>query len=147
MGTPSVAYGEIEIGLHRVQPEAYEVELRVTDPSTEGEIAPARGQARISLDELQALHYAPLDYGQKLTDQLFQEHSLREFYGSNKAACDAQRKRFAREKQYVGFAEDDTARKKAAWSFETGLYSVHFWEALGMSDAEKPHLRQDKETR
>ncbi|MGA2373163.1 MAG: CHAT domain-containing protein [Candidatus Korobacteraceae bacterium] len=82
-------YGEIEIGLHRVQPEAYEVELRITDPGTEGEIAPARGQVSISRDELQALHYSPLDYGQKLADQLFQDPGLRDFYVRNKAAFDS----------------------------------------------------------
>ena len=69
VGSP---YGEIEIGLHRVQPETYEVELRVSDPGTEGEIAPARGQARFSVEELLALHYSPLEYGETLAGQLFQ---------------------------------------------------------------------------
>ncbi len=89
MSSTTNIYGEIEIGLHRVQPETYEVEVRITDPGTDAEIAPARGLAHISLDELQALHYSPLDYGQKLADQLFQDHGLREFYGENKAAFDA----------------------------------------------------------
>ena len=86
VGSP---YGEIEIGLHRVQPETYEVELRVNDPGTEGEIAPARGQARFSAEELLALHYRPLEYGETLAGQLFQDPKLREFYGRNKAAFDA----------------------------------------------------------
>lgn len=86
VGSP---YGEIEIGLHRVQPETYEVELRVSDPGTEGEIAPARGQARFSAEELLALHYRPLEYGEMLAGQLFQDPKLREFYGINKAAFDA----------------------------------------------------------
>ena len=89
MSSETSSYGEIEIGLHRIQPEAYEVELRATDPGTEGEIAPARGQAHISLDDLQKLHYSPLDYGQKLTDQLFQDDGLRKFYERNKAAFDS----------------------------------------------------------
>jgi len=86
---PPLPYGEIEIGLTRAQPEAYEIELRITDPSTEGEIAPVRAQAHISLDELAALHYSPRDYGQKLADQLFQDPKLREFYGRNKAVFDS----------------------------------------------------------
>ena len=86
---PPLPYGEIEIGLTRAQPEAYEIELRITDPSTEGEIAPVHGQAHISLDELAALHYSPRDYGQKLADQLFQDPKLREFYGRNKAVFDS----------------------------------------------------------
>ena len=88
MSSATNRYGEIEIGLHRVQPEAYEVELRITDPETDAEIAPARGQTRISLDKLQVLLYSPLDYGQTLTDQLFQDPKLREFYGRNKAVFD-----------------------------------------------------------
>src|ERR1039457_515519 len=88
MSSATNRYGEIEIGLHRVQPEAYEVGLRITDPETDAEIAPARGQTRISLDKLQLLLYSPLDYGQTLTDQLFQDPKLREFYGRNKAVFD-----------------------------------------------------------
>jgi hypothetical protein len=89
MSSQGNIYGEIEIGIHRVQPDVYEIELRVNDPGTEGEIAPKRGQARISFEELQALNYSSLDYGQKLADQLFQDPGLREFYGQNKAAFDA----------------------------------------------------------
>jgi len=73
VSTTSAPYGEIEIGLHRVRPEAYEVELRVTDPGTEGEIAPAHGQARISLEDLRALEYRPAQYGETLAAQLFKD--------------------------------------------------------------------------
>src|SRR5271157_5638275 len=89
MSSETSSYGEIEIGLHRIQPEAYEVELRITDPGTEGEMAPARGQAHISLDDLQKLHYSPRDYGKTLTNQLFQDPRLHEFYGRYKAAFDS----------------------------------------------------------
>lgn len=82
-------YGEIEIGLRRVKLDAYEVELRITDPASDAEIAPRRGQAYICLDELQALRYSPVDYGQKLADQLFQDAVLREFYQTNKATFDS----------------------------------------------------------
>jgi CHAT domain/SIR2-like domain len=89
MSSQNTIYGEIEIGIHQVQPEVYEVELRVNDPRTAGEITPVRGQAHISLNELQALHYSPLDYGQKLTDQLFQDIELHKFYGKNRAVFEA----------------------------------------------------------
>jgi hypothetical protein len=89
MTSSSSTYGEIEIGLQRMQPEAYEVELRVTDPNSEAEIAPLHAQARFALDELAALRYSPLEYGQKLADQLFLDPALREFYGRNKAVFDS----------------------------------------------------------
>jgi hypothetical protein len=47
---PSAGYGEIEIGLHRSQPETYEVELRVTDPGTDAEVAPARRGTSFGVD-------------------------------------------------------------------------------------------------
>jgi len=89
MSNSSSTYGEIEIGLHRMQPEAYEVELRVTDPDSDAEIAPARAQARIPLDEMGALAYSPREYGQRLADQLFEDQALREFYGRSKTAFDS----------------------------------------------------------
>jgi len=83
------AYGEIEVVLDRSQPESYEVELRVIDPGTEGEIAPVRGQARISIEELSALQSQPDEYGEKLADQLFGDSGVREFYARNKASFDS----------------------------------------------------------
>jgi hypothetical protein len=91
MPNSSSSYGEIEIGIHRVQPEAYAVELRITDPDSDAEIAPVRAQACIALEEMRALQLSPLDYGRKLADQLFQDPGLREFYGRNKAAFDTRR--------------------------------------------------------
>jgi len=63
--TSPAPYGEMEVGLHRSQPDSYDVELRVTDPGTAGEVAPARGQARISLDELLVLEDSAADYGRR----------------------------------------------------------------------------------
>src|SRR5712691_9688473 len=82
-------HGEIEIGLHRSQPEAYDVELRVTDPDTDAEVAPARGQAHIFLEELMELHNRPDDYGARLADYIFSDQKIREFYLRNKAAFDS----------------------------------------------------------
>jgi len=87
--TSPARYGEMEVGLHRSQPDAYDVELRVADPGTAGEVAPARGQARISLDELLVLEDSAADYGRALSDQVFKDPQIREFYLKNRASFDS----------------------------------------------------------
>jgi hypothetical protein len=84
--TGNAVYGEIEIGLHRLQPEAVEVELRVTDPETQGEIAPARGQAQISVEELLSLQQDPAQYGAVLTSRLFENEAISTLYSNTRAA-------------------------------------------------------------
>jgi hypothetical protein len=86
---PSAGYGEIEIGFHRSQPETYEVELRVTDPGTDAEAAPARGQGRLSLDELARLWDQPGDYGARLADGLFADTAVRDFWLKNTASFES----------------------------------------------------------
>jgi len=86
--TPS-RYGEIEIGLHRSQPETYDVELRVTDPGTDAEVAAARGRARISLGELARLCDLPDDYGALLADAVFSDQTIREFWLKNKVSFES----------------------------------------------------------
>lgn len=87
--TGNTLYGEIEIGLHRVQPEAYEVELRVTDPETQAEIAPARGQAHISPDELLTMQQNLAQYGETLTNRLFEDEAVRKLYSNTRAAFES----------------------------------------------------------
>jgi len=87
--TGNKVYGEIEIGLQRIQPEAYTVDLRVTDPETQGEIAPALGQSPISLDELLALQQDPAQYGEVLTSRLFESGEIRKLYSNTKAAFES----------------------------------------------------------
>ncbi|QQS47814.1 MAG: CHAT domain-containing protein [Acidobacteriota bacterium] len=82
-------YGEIEIGLHRAQPEVYEVEMRVIDPETQGEIAPARGQAHISSDELLMLQQDPAKYAETLTDQLFETEDVRKLFDKTKSSFES----------------------------------------------------------
>ena len=89
MNGNSHVYGEIEIGLHRLQVDAHEVELRISDPASAGEIEPRKGYAHISLGELQGLRLNPAEYGQRLTDQLFQDAAVREFYRTNKATFES----------------------------------------------------------
>lgn len=89
MSATTDRYGEIEVGIHRLHSEAYEVELRVTDPDSQAEIAPIRRPANISLETLRASYQNPTDYGRMLTDQLFFHTDIRAFYGKNKVAFEA----------------------------------------------------------
>jgi len=93
MGNANTVYGEIEIGLHQVLPEAIEVELRVTDPDTQGEITPASGQARTSpeklLEELLEWEVEPQQYGQTLANYIFQDDAIRKLYNETKAAFES----------------------------------------------------------
>lgn len=93
MSDGNVEYGEIEIGLHRSQPEAIQVELRVNDPKDQGEKAPARGQINITpeklLEELFALQNDPDEYGKKLAEYVFESAEIREQFGETKAAFES----------------------------------------------------------
>ncbi len=91
MSSHSDAYAEIEIGLlRRLQEQTYLLELRVSDPSSDTESQPRHAQAQILLNELQALGLEPVEYGQRLTDQLFADPELRVAYRTAKATFDAQ---------------------------------------------------------
>lgn len=82
-------YGELEIALHRSQPAGYDVELRLSDPDTEGEIAPEKGQAAIDVAELLWLQNTPDQYGYTLAAQLFHDDNIRNLYGKAKAAFES----------------------------------------------------------
>ena len=70
--------GEIEIGFHRIRPEAYEVELRVSDPDPNNQAlhTPARGQAAIQLPALADLESKPEDYGRLLSEAVFASQNI-----------------------------------------------------------------------
>ena len=82
-------YTELEIGLHRDQAGACQVELRFTDPRTQGERPPVRGTASVGPTELLALQLKPDAYGAKLAEQLFEDESLRAEYDEIKAAVES----------------------------------------------------------
>ena len=42
-----MSYSELEIGLHRYQEQSYHVELRFSNPASEAEIDPVRGETSI----------------------------------------------------------------------------------------------------
>ena len=53
MNTPaSRLYAELEIGLHRLTAEAWQVELRFSDPESKAEVPPEKGPAALDLAEL-----------------------------------------------------------------------------------------------
>jgi hypothetical protein len=70
--------GEIEIGFQRIRPEAYEVELRFSDPDPANQAlhAPARGQAAIQLAALADLESNPEQYGRLLSEAVFASQSI-----------------------------------------------------------------------
>ncbi len=90
MNAGNVEYGEIEIGLHRTQPEAIEVELRVNNPKDQGEKSPARGKISITpeklLEELFGLQNDLDEYGKKLTKYVFESDEIGQQFGETKAA-------------------------------------------------------------
>ncbi|MCX6613949.1 MAG: hypothetical protein NTW74_24280, partial [Acidobacteria bacterium] len=81
-------YGEIEIGFHRVRPEAYEVELRVHDPDPKNQAmhSPARGQAAIDIAALADLETAPQEYGQLLASYVFANQQILLQFAKSQAA-------------------------------------------------------------
>lgn len=74
------AYGELEITIQRGHSGSYDVTLRATDPESRGESAPVRGAAEFDLHELLLAQLDPIDYGRRLTSQLFSSSALRDFY-------------------------------------------------------------------
>ena len=68
MGAP---YPELEIGLHRVQADAYQVELRFLDPASDAETAPRRAPCPLDPQALLPRHLDPVAYGQTLAAQVF----------------------------------------------------------------------------
>lgn len=86
--TVDTVYGELEIGLHRVQRGAHEVVLRLTDPHSQAELAPVRGPAAIDAEALLAAQAAPEAYGRLLAGQLFADAAVRGLYATARAALE-----------------------------------------------------------
>jgi hypothetical protein len=64
-------YPELEIGLHRVQADAYQVELRFLDPASDAETLPRRATCPLDTQALLPLHLDPPAYGRALAAQVF----------------------------------------------------------------------------
>lgn len=68
--------------------------MRVSDPDSAAEVAPARGEAPVSIERLSALaedlsEYSPAKYGQLLCAQLLADAQVREFFLRNKTSFES----------------------------------------------------------
>jgi hypothetical protein len=82
-------YAELEVGLHRVQAETYQIELRYTDPASAAETSPRRGRCPLDPQGLLPLLQDPKGYGQALADQVFADPEIRAYLRQVKAAVEA----------------------------------------------------------
>lgn len=82
-------YAELELGLHRVQAESYQIELRFTDPGSEAETALRRGPCAIDPQALLPLLQDPRGYGQALADQVFADAQVLAYLRQVKTAVEA----------------------------------------------------------
>ncbi len=77
--------GDLEISLSRVPPGNYQVELRLSDPDTDTDLPPEKGEAAISPNSLAQLLNQPDKLALALTDALFSDTRIRSFYSRAKA--------------------------------------------------------------
>lgn len=94
-------YAELEVGLHRLTAESYQVELRFTNPASEAQEPPEKGPAALDLMELRTLALDPKAYGETLAAQVFADERVRGLYGLVKTAVEAS-SRFLRLRLLVG---------------------------------------------
>lgn len=64
-------YAEIELSLNPLVQSLYQVELRITDPTTDALRPPAQGRATLNPDTFADLESTPLEYGRLLATQVF----------------------------------------------------------------------------
>lgn len=81
------SYADLEIGLHRRDvTNRYTIELRFTDPQSEGE-ATQRGHVRFDMEQLQRCLLKPADYGRVLRDNLFADPVIRDKFSHARAVA------------------------------------------------------------
>ena len=73
-------YAELEINLDRVRADAYQVELRFTNPLSEAQVNPVRGDASFDLTALLSLHSSSNSYGKALASMLFSSEPILSMY-------------------------------------------------------------------
>jgi hypothetical protein len=86
-------YPELEIGLHRRGANSYAVELRFSQPASDAEVRPVRGNpVDVSFDRerLGQLIYDWAAYGRLLGEGLFAEEAVRAAFSSARAAAASQ---------------------------------------------------------
>ena len=80
-------YPELEIGLHRVQADAFQVELRFSDPASDAERSPVRAPCALDPEVLLPLQLEPEAYGRTLAGQVFSEPEAGRFLGEVKTSA------------------------------------------------------------
>src|SRR6516165_9033223 len=78
-------YGDLEIGLSRVSSGNYQVELRLTDPDSDADLPPKKGEVVIAFSSLAQLVHLPDELGMALTQAVFTDPKIHSFYTSAKA--------------------------------------------------------------
>ncbi len=89
MSGNSTTYAELEIGLSRTAGDAYQVELRFTDPESETEKPPARGEASLDPEGLRLHQLDTEAYGNALATALFDQAEILDHYREVKTAVEA----------------------------------------------------------
>ena len=82
-------YPELEIGLHGVQADAYQVELRFLDPASDAETAPRRAPCPLDTQVLLPLHLDPLAYGRALAAQVFADPAALDYLRAVRTAVES----------------------------------------------------------
>src|SRR5947207_9478493 len=88
MSAAPTPYAELEVGLHRLAADAYQVELRFSDPTSETEVTPEKGPVTFDLAELLTLQLDPRGYGEALAAQVFAADPIRLLYAKVKTAVE-----------------------------------------------------------
>lgn len=74
------AYAELEIGIHRIHAEAYQIDLRFIDPDSDTEIPSVRRPFPLDEEKLLELQLDPREYGRELAAQLFHAPEALSFF-------------------------------------------------------------------
>jgi hypothetical protein len=82
-------YPELEIGLHGVQADVYQVELRFLDPASDAETAPRRAPCPLDSQALLPLHLDPLAYGRALAAQVFADPAALDYLRAVRTAVES----------------------------------------------------------
>jgi hypothetical protein len=74
---------DLELGIHRQDPENYRIELRYNDPESAAEIRLVRGEpslVQFDIKSLEAIIHDNLEYGKNLTNYLFKDIKIKEAF-------------------------------------------------------------------
>ncbi len=85
---PDRTYFTLDIAIHR-QGETYLLELTHTDPGSQAQVAPLRGEAVIDVPALKLLQLKHDEYGKALASQLFAQTEVKQRFSQVESAVQA----------------------------------------------------------